>query len=176
MSNFIKKVLPFLLLIFSTFLLIYLTLPKDESFLPNLKDLKSKMELEGIEVIQGKDGKLEWKLKAKEAKQVKEEIVLNKVVFEYADKKKLIVTSPEGKIKEDNSKIILYPKVSIVREDLKVNCDELIYEQSKEKIDFINNFTMFKDNSFKIKGNKASFDIKNNIFIVEGKVRSIWYY
>lgn len=175
MSNFIKKVLPFLFLISTAFLLIYLTLPKDESFLPNLKDLKSKMELEGIEVIQGEDGKIEWKLKAKEAKQVKDMIVLKNVVFKYVDDNNLTITSPEGKIKEDNSKIILYPKVSIVREGLNINCDKLIYEQSKEKVYFINNFTMLKNNSFSIKGNNAFFDIKNNIFTVEGKVRSIWY-
>lgn len=140
-----------------------------------ISKIRGKMHLQGIELLAGNSGKLKWKLKAKQADYVGKEIILKNIVFEYMLDKHIFVYSDEGKIIDNNSLILLYPRVKIKMSDVILFCDKFIYDKNKKKIFMNDNFEMKKDNYFKVIANKALFDIKSNSFYILKNVKSIWW-
>ncbi len=93
----LKKVFPLFLILLLVLGLGYWMQKKESTYSPSLKNIKGKMELEDIEYLDGEGGKLNWKLKAKLATQIGEDIILQNVQFVYLDKQETKILSPEGK-------------------------------------------------------------------------------
>lgn len=171
----LKKVFPLFLILLLVLGLGYWMQKKESTYSPSLQNIKGKMELEDIEYLDGEGGKLNWKLKAKLATQIGEDIILQNVQFVYLDKQEIKILSPEGKINNKTSVITLYPKVKISRGDMLVFCDKLIFDKEKDRVDFLEGFKLTKGKYLAIDGERAYLNLKDNSFHVLGKVRSLWF-
>jgi len=155
--------------------IIYILFSQNKTVEPDLlANFTSRLKLNDVFIHFGQNGSEQWTLKAKQVNDLGQEQVMDEVIFNYVynPKERFIVFSPKSIIRNGLGQVVLYPKVRILMNDLVAGCKQLVFERSKQLVEFKEDFFL-QSKSLRIKAKWAQFDLQRNVFYAQGRVRCV---
>ncbi len=140
-------------------------------------EVQADLSLEGVEMTQGKEGEVEWRLQAKEGRYGKDSQVVEleepRVTYFGKDQReKIKISGPRGRVKQAQDTAFIFPSVRVETEDGVVTAENATYIGRESKVVLWGD-VRFKGGDSRFNSSRAKYYLDRDFLRAEGGVSAV---
>jgi len=157
--------------------IVFVRLTERAGLMPDLGELSIDVNIDmaakGIELVHGQEGRLLWRLQAQSASYDQEEnLVLAQVpditYFTDAQGSALLVSAPQGEVRQESGEVRLWPQVAAQYEKASLTAREILY--NGQGLLTASGEPILRQEGLTLTASVMSYDLNEQIFVAQGEV------